>query len=160
MITFQPELFTELKDEISEILDKHYEELTLYKDIVKLNPRWDRYASLENTDRYVFFTARDDGKLIGYSGFIIDEHLHYANILVAANDILFLKDTHRLGMTGIKLIKYSEQQLKLKGIDKITWHVKLSRDFRSILHRMGYKDEDIIVGKMLISSNDVDPRYK
>lgn len=160
MITFQHECFTELIDEISKLLDEHYNELTLNKDVVKLHPRWDKYISLEQSDRYVFLTAREDGNIIGYSGFIVDHHLHYAGILVASNDILFLKDTHRLGMTGIKLIKYSEEQLKLIGVNKITWHVKLSRDFRPILYRMGYADEDVIVGKMLISPKEVDLGYK
>jgi hypothetical protein len=39
--------------------------------------------------------------------------------------------------------------MKEFGANKITWHVKYSNDFRPILHRMGYADEDSIVGKML-----------
>ena len=68
---------------------------------------------------------------------------------MAANDVLFLRHDLRLGTTGIKLLKFSEQQLKLLNVNKITWHVKFAKDFRPILHRMGYADEDVIVGKLL-----------
>ena len=52
-------------------------------------------------------------------------------------------------MTGIKLLKFSEKFMIDIGANKITWHVKHKNDFRNILYRMGYVDEDIIVGKML-----------
>ena len=68
---------------------------------------------------------------------------------MGSNDVLFLKKEHRSGSTGIKLIKYSEQKMKELGANKIAWHVKHSNDFRPILYRMGYADEDSIVGKML-----------
>jgi hypothetical protein len=68
---------------------------------------------------------------------------------VATNDVLFLIKRVRTGTTGIKLIKYSEQRMKELGATKMTWHIKHANDIRPILHRMGYVDEDIIVGKML-----------
>jgi hypothetical protein len=87
--------------------------------------------------------------LIGYSAFFLKPHIHYKDILVASNDVLFLKKEHRVGRFGLKLIKYSEQKMKELGANKITWHIKSSNDFSPILHRMGYIDEDIIVGRML-----------
>ena len=39
--------------------------------------------------------------------------------------------------------------MKELGATKMTWHIKHANDIRPILHRMGYADEDIIVGKML-----------
>jgi hypothetical protein len=52
-------------------------------------------------------------------------------------------------MTGIKLIKASEQELNKINVTKVVWHIKFHKDFRNILYRMGYKDEDAIVGKIL-----------
>jgi len=145
----QKELLITIKDELQLLLVDHYEELTLNKHKVKLNPDWNRYFELERQGKLHLFTLRDQTELVGYSVFFLDTHIHYKDLMVATNDIIYLKKSDRLGTSGIRLIKYSEQQMKLLGADKITWHVKLSQDFRPILHRMGYMDEDIIVGKIL-----------
>jgi len=145
----QKELLITIKDELQLLLVDHYEELTLNKHKVKLNPDWNRYFELERQGKLHLFTLRDQTELVGYSVFFLDTHIHYKDLMVATNDIIYLKKSDRLGISGIRLIKYSEQQMKSLGADKITWHVKLSQDFRPILHRKGYMDEDIIVGKIL-----------
>ena len=149
MITFQKEIIYDVKDEAAPLLDMHYQELTMHKDSISLDPIWERYAALEKSGLLEIFTARDEGKLIGYSAFFVQSHIHYAETLVAANDVLFLHKDYRKGTSGIKLIKFSESQLKARRVNKITWHVKFSRDFRPILHRLGYVDEEIVVGKIL-----------
>lgn len=134
---------------VKELLLEHYEELTLNKAKIKLKPVWVRYETMENFNQFYAITVRDDNVIVGYSGFIVQPHLHYEDVIVAQNDVLFLKKEYRLGTTGIRLLKYSEQCMKDLGVNKITWHVKYSNDFRSILYRMGYLDEDVILGKML-----------
>lgn len=149
MLTIKCEKLKEVLPEIKELLQEHYEELTLNKGRIKLKPVWNQYFDMENTGKFFAIIARMDGVVVGYSGFILDRHLHYEDILVAANDVLFLKKEYRLGMTGIKLLKFSEKFMTDMGANKITWHIKHKNDFRNILYRMGYLDEDIIVGKML-----------
>ena len=149
MIKFNTEKVLDIKEELKSLLDKHYEELTLDKDVVKLDPIWSLYGELEEKNQFFLFTARDEDVLVGYSAFFMKQHIHYKDLIVATNDVLFLKKEYRLGITGIKLLKYSEQKVKELGAKKITWHVKYSNDFRPILHRMGYSDEDVIVGKIL-----------
>jgi hypothetical protein len=149
MLTIKCEKLKEVLPEIKELLQEHYEELTLNKGHIKLKPVWNQYFDMENTEKFFAIIARMDGVVVGYSGFILDKHLHYEDILVAANDVLFLKKEHRLGMTGIKLLKFSEKFMSDMGANRITWHIKYKNDFRNILYRMGYLDEDIIVGKML-----------
>jgi len=149
MITYQMESLAEILVDVKDLLLQHYEELTLNKAVIKLKPVWTRYESMELNKQFYAVTVRDNGVLIGYSGFILQPHLHYEDILVAQNDVLFLKKQYRLGATGIRLLKYSEQCMKQLGANKITWHVKYSNDFRKILYRMGYLDEDVILGKLL-----------
>jgi hypothetical protein len=139
----------DIMPEMELLTEQHYQEITLYKDKVKLNPDWSSYKKLEENNQFFLFTARVDGELVGYSAFFLKPHIHYKDMLVGSNDVLFLKKEHRSGLTGIKLLRYSEQKMKEFGANKITWHVKYSNDFRPILHRMGYADEDVIVGKML-----------
>lgn len=149
MLTIECEKLEKVLPEIKQLLLEHYEELTLNKNKIKLKPVWDRYFDMEQSGKFFALIARIDNQVVGYSGFILDKHLHYEDILVATNDVLFLKKEYRLGMTGIKLLKFSEQYMKNQGANKITWHIKYSNDFRNILYRMGYANEDIIVGKLL-----------
>lgn len=149
MIDLKQELLCEAVEEMQPLLELHYQELTCHKDQIKLEPDWKRYAELEQQGVFVLFTAREHGHLVGYSAFFLTPHIHYAQTRVAINDVLFLHPDHRKGRTGIKLIRHSEQALKAMGMQKITWHIKFSHDWRTILHRMGYLDEEVSVGKML-----------
>jgi hypothetical protein len=135
--------------EVQDLLMQHYEELTLNKQYIKLKPIWNRYFELESQNKFITITARIDNELVGYSGFFLDNHIHYGELKVATNDVLFLRKDARQGTTGIKLLKYSEKVMKELGANKITWHIKYGNDIRPILHRMGYADEDVIVGKFL-----------
>lgn len=135
--------------EVQPLLDKHYDELTLNKDRVRLNPVWARYYAMEDAGVFHALTARLDGELVGYSGWIVQPHLHYADIIVAQNDVLYLRKDLRQGMTGVRFLRYAELEMRKLGAHKLTWHVKAANDFRPILHRMGYSDEDTICGKFL-----------
>lgn len=144
------ELFSDkFIEEIKPLLELHYEELTLHKEHIKLNPDFARYKTLADAGIVKIITARDQGHLVGYSIWIVNTNLHYQDAKMANNDVLFLHPDYRKGRTGIKLIKESERILKDQGVIKILWHIKHAKDFRNILYRLGYADEDIIVGKIL-----------
>ena len=155
MIEFKHEILFNIIEEVDGLLKMHYEELTLHKERVVLNPMWENYAAMEKAGGFAVFTARDEGMLVGYSAFFIHPHMHYKDLVVAANDVLFLHPEYRKGMTGIKLIKFSETTLKNRGVDKLVWHIKFNKnekdkkDFRAIMHRLHYTDEEVIVGKFL-----------
>lgn len=150
MITFQREILYDVMDDAAPLLEMHYQELTLNKERIVLAPIWERYAALEAAGLLVLFTARDEGALIGYSAFFVQSHIHYADTLVASNDVLFLHpDARKKPTVGIRLIKFSERELKTLGVNKITWHAKFSNELRSILNRMGYADEEVVVGKII-----------
>ena len=138
-----------VKDKMAELLDLHYAELTLDKHVIKLAPNWDKYRQLNNEKKLLIVCAFELDKLVGYSVFFLDQHIQYENNIFARNDVIFLHPEYRQGMTGIKLIKYSELVLEELGVSKIIWHVKYSKDFRKILHRMGYQDEEVVVSRAL-----------
>lgn len=146
---FATENFSSVFEEIKPLIARHYEEIALYREHVPLAPDWGRYRYMEQTKSLAVYTARDAGALVGYSVFLLSYHLHYVHTLVAANDILYLAPEHRRGTTGIKLIRHSENDLRRRGVKRIMWHVKCDHDFRAILHRLGYADEEVVVGKLV-----------
>ena len=146
-IVFKRELLGTVRPNIDGLLDLNYDELTLNKQAIKLNPDWAKYAQLEQDNKLVIFTVRHHDVLVGYSFFIVDTHLHYKDLVVANNDVLFIHREYRQGMLGIKFLKFCDANLHY--VDKIVWHVKDSNDFKPILHRMGYNNEDTLVGKIV-----------
>lgn len=149
-IIFATETVAQVRADIAPLLDLHYDELTLHKDVMQLAPDWPRYETLEDADKLLAFTARDDGQLIGYSVWFVDAHIHYAGTLVATNDVIFLHKNYRHGTSaGRDLIGYSEQMLKSFGVDKAIWHIKFKNDWSAILRRRGYEREDFTIGKIL-----------
>jgi GNAT superfamily N-acetyltransferase len=139
-----------LVEEIKPLIQMHYDEIALHKEHVLLDPDWDRYAAIDSTGNLLIVTARNEKmQLVGYAVFFITPHIHYKSTMIASNDILYLHPAYRKGRVGIRLLKDSETACRYRGVNKILWHVKFAKDFRNILYRLGYCDEDAIVGKIL-----------
>ena len=88
-------------------MEEHWKEIALDKELIKLNPDWEGYARLDGINALRVYTARKDGKLVGYFVVIVGKSLHYRDHLFANNDIIFLAKSARRGLTGMKLIKYA-----------------------------------------------------
>jgi hypothetical protein len=93
--------------------------------------------------------AWEDNTLIGYSVFFLSNHMHYQDIKMALNDVLFIAKEKRKGSTGLRLIKESERLLKEKGVKKVLWHCKYGTVAGKLLLKLGYKNEEYAVGKLL-----------
>jgi len=136
--------------ELEALLRAHYEEIALYRDRVSLEPDWETYELLEERGRLVCLTGRDDGVLIGYAAFFVFPHPHYRSHIVATNDVIFVRRDQRKGSTaGLRLIRESERVLAEVGAHRVVWHVKPKNDWSAILERLGYHQEEIMMGKLL-----------
>ena len=128
----------------------HYDEIALDKSQIPLNPDWDAYQRMEDIGDLVCFTVRKDGVLIGYSVFFLKWHIHYSNTKFAHNDVLYVHpDFRKSSSIGKDLIKYSEQELKKYGVNKVVWHIKCDHDWSAIMLRMGYRKDEIMVSKFI-----------
>lgn len=149
MVRFAVESIANVIEEIKPLLTLHWEEIAGYKDSIPLDPDYEKYETMAQQGRLVIVTARDAGKLIGYSIFFLVNHMHYKSTLFAVNDVIFMLAEYRKGMAGVKLIKLSEVATKSVGAIKISWHLKPDHDFRPILERLGYKMDEYSMGKLL-----------
>tara|TARA_R110000868_G_scaffold340099_1_gene600763 strand:+ start:786 stop:1256 length:471 start_codon:yes stop_codon:yes gene_type:complete len=135
---YQREDLYKIKDEISNLLQDHWEEIALNKEKIKLNPDWGAYSVLYKSGKLGIYTARKEGKLIGYFVVIAGSNPHYKDHLFAVNDIIYLVPEHRKGFVGIKLIKYAEKDLKNFGVSVFTINTKVHKPFDSVLERLGF----------------------
>lgn len=150
-ITYQQEFLVTTEKDARPLLEKHWQEIAVNKEHIKLNPDWEAYADLEASGNLKIFTARDGSALVGYFVVFVRNHIHYKDHLFAHNDILFLSEPYRKGFTGIKLIKFAEECLKADGVSVLTINTKTHKPFDGVLQRLGFNHVENIYSKLLRS---------
>ena len=147
VITYQEESYATARDD--ELLEKHYDALAFKVPGFTLDPDWDQYDALESSGALVCFTARDEGKLVGYAVFFLTWMLKSKTLRIAANDVFFLAPGYR-GRDGLRdFMRYAENELLEYGADVVSMTVKFDRDWSPVLRRLGYADEEKTVMKSL-----------
>jgi GNAT superfamily N-acetyltransferase len=150
-LMFQVEPFSAVIDEAVPLLQRHYEEIALNKATTPLAPDWSAYATLEAAGFLHIVTARDEGKLVGYSAYIVGQrNLHY-DFQMAETDIFYLAPEYRKGMAGVALLKFSETSLRAIGVQRIVTKTKLSpeHDLGPLLERLGFSPIERVYTKVL-----------
>jgi len=148
-ITYQQEFLDTVEKDIKPLLQDHWEEIAVNKSVIKMNPDWDAYHSLEDNGALKIFTARSDSDLIGYFVVLLRNHIHYKDHIFAANDVLFLKQEHRKGLTGPKLMKFAEKCLKEDGVSVLVVNTKRHKPFDGLLEWLGYSHVENVYSKYL-----------
>lgn len=145
MVTYTVEKMADILDEFKVLCVHHWQEIAGYKEQIALDPDWGKYLKMEELGMLAVMTARSSGVLVGYSVFIITPHLHYQQCLMAMNDLIYILPEHR-GYAGAKLILESHRFMVALGAERIMWHIKPGNDWSSVLAKMGYKQEEIMMG--------------
>ena len=131
------------------LFEEHYEEIARNKQIMKLKPDEETYRKMESAQQIFILSARQDDVLIGYSVNFVTNHLHYADLRIAQNDLLFISKEHRGGRIGLKLIKETEKHATSLGCKLMLWHAKENTTLAAMLPRLKYGVQDIIFSKEL-----------
>jgi len=76
MIAFTEELLSATWDEMAPLMLAHWREIAHYPDI-ELDPDKEGYALAESAGLVRFYTARADGRLVGYVIFFVRPNMHY-----------------------------------------------------------------------------------
>lgn len=132
-----------------ELLEEHWEELVKKKHLLKVNPDLEVYNQLESSGKLLTLVAYVGNRLVGYSVNILNNHLHYKDVLVCMNDLLFVSKDYRTTPLGLKLIKLTEKAAKDKGVQIMTWHTKPNTPLDKILPRLGNSLHEHIYTKEL-----------
>lgn len=147
---YQVESVVACKEEVQELLEQHWEEIALNKDVIKLNPDWDQYKAMERAHMLKAFGARDNGKLVGYFVVTITRSMHYKDHLFANNDVIYLHPDYRKGLAGAKLVKFAEKKLKEMGVSVLMVNTKLHRPFSRLLEFLKFKPVETVYSKRLV----------
>jgi hypothetical protein len=149
MIVCNVEPYLDCLPEIKVHLNEHYEELSVTKGNFPLDPNWETYIRLAEEGSLRVITCRKDGELIGYILFLLHYNLHYRTMLVALEDLYYLKKEERKGRTGINMFKYAEQYLKSAGVNRVIMGTKVHLDNSRLFEYLGYTFFEKLHSKML-----------
>lgn len=149
-VTIQREAFSEaLYDEALPLLVLHWREIAHFQDI-ELDGDVSRYLALEDSGMLRVYTARMDGRLVGYACFFIAPHGHYKRSLQAVQDLIYVDPACRCSAIGLRLIDHCDDALREEGAQVVLQHVKLAHPkLGVILARRGYEPIETIFAKRL-----------
>ena len=139
----------EMLAKASVLFEEHYEEIARNKEVMKLKPDEKAYRNLEEANQIFILSAWQDDVLIGYSVNFVLNHPHYADLLLAQNDLLYIKKEMRGSRAGLRLIKETETHATSLGCKLMLWHAKENTALGAILPRLKYGVQDIIYSKEL-----------
>jgi GNAT superfamily N-acetyltransferase len=137
MITFQKESFAKFIEDGKEIFAKHNKEVVPQSEQIPLNVNYEAYFKIEEANRLEVYTVRDNGKLIGYTLWMLHYHIHYKSSLTANSTLIYIMPEYRKGLLGYKLIKWSVAKIKERGVQRLMMGVKPDHDFGKLLERLG-----------------------
>jgi predicted GNAT superfamily acetyltransferase len=127
-----------------DLFAEHWDEIALNKHMMVIKPDTKRYEAMEASGSLFIFAAFDkDGALVGYSVNFVVYHLHYADLCIASNDLLFVSKEHRHGRIGLQLIRATEAKARREGARLVLWHAKPNTPLAEIMPRLGYDVQDI-----------------
>ena len=129
------------------LFEEHYEEIARNKQIMKLKPNYQLYEALNSTGWLYIYVAMRDDVCIGYSMNIMMHHLHYADLRIAQNDILFVKKEFRGGRLGLRLLKVTEDHARSEGCKLMLWHAKENTALAELLPKLKYGVQEIMYSK-------------
>lgn len=133
--------------ELRPLIVEHYAELRGNAECHIDEAKYDR---MQEAGLMAGFTIRDeDNELVGYAAYDLYYEPYNKGDMAATQDGLFIREDCRLGSLGARFLRYTEDQLKAKGVKRIYQGITRSNDFGRLLIRMGYTEATIIYAKEL-----------
>lgn len=144
----QLERWQSLWPDLKPLLEDHWREVAHYQDIA-LDPNYEKYCQMQDQGHLRCWTVRDGGRLVGYGLYIVTYNLHYQTSIQAQQDVVFVHPDYRKGITGYRLLKFCDEQLRQEGVQAVYHHVKRAHNWSPLLVHMGYELVDLIYARRL-----------
>lgn len=145
-----------VRDGMAALADAHWTECGVHKDAIPLDVDWDKIAAYETIGMWKSIVMRRDGRMIGYSNWVIGPPLHYRSTIFANNDSIYLDPSERNGWAGVRLIRGAEPILRGLGVRRIIYHARPfkligahNRPLAELFVRLGYGLDDTLHSKVL-----------
>ena len=146
----QEEHFNQWYEEAYPMFVAQYGELCWRQEKIKLKVRYDLYQSMVYQNLVHAYVSRtDSGTIDGYALWVLTPSLHYADIMVGNNDIIYVDPQHRGYGLIHKLLNFSETELHKVGCNVLSLHIKMWKDWSMIAERHGYEKTEFLLQKWI-----------
>lgn len=132
---------SDLWDEAQELIRANHDE-TGALPARYFAPEKAAYEDIERRGVAIAFAMRFHGRLAGYAVFFVLAHLHYPKIVMAYQDVLYVRPEDR-GPQVLDFIGYQDRELEALGVQAILRHVKPHRDYGNVLVSLGYAKHEV-----------------
>lgn len=149
-VFFAVESYESAVEELRPLTERHWQEVALNQDKVKLSPVWERYEELARQGILRVIVARNSSKQpVGYIVALVMPHLHYRELLTAYVDIFFLLPEARNGMTGAMMFAFFESEMRRAGVRLMLSGTKLKLDLGKLFEWLDWTESDHLYQKLL-----------
>lgn len=135
--TFHIERIADIVSEIHPLHEQHWQETEKHRHGLGLNYNYDVYALNDRRGKFLQFTIRKGGELVGYSGMNLYPSTH-TQTLVADEDSLFLRKDCRGGRTIFRFIAYIDKCLTQIGVKEVRLSAKILNATDKLLVKCGF----------------------
>jgi GNAT superfamily N-acetyltransferase len=146
--TFSVEKMSDIVDCMRHLHRAHWAETEGHRHGLDLNPDYDTFIRYERAGRYILFTLRDTGELVGNCAMYLDMSAH-TKTLIATEDTLYLLKKARRGRVASSFIAYCEAALKQIGVREICVTVKTVNKAGRFFRMLGYSHVENGLTKVL-----------
>lgn len=150
--TFAVEKIEDIADEVKPLHLAHWKETETHRHALALKPDYETFIRYERAGRYVLFTLRHGGNLVGNCAMYVSRSAH-TGTLMSREDTLFLLPEARKGRVASHFVTYVENSLKEIGVREICITVKTVNKAGRFFRMLGYKHTEIGLTKTLETEN-------
>lgn len=136
LIRYQQECMALAEHEVAPLAELEWKESGHPNERLVID--WDRYFDLQDSGDLQFFTAREDGKLIGYCIAVYTAPLTTKGSLVAIFDAVYVSRSHR-GI-GRRLFAFAEEHIRQDGVHRVIASSSAKNPIGVFLENMGYTE--------------------
>jgi len=94
-------------------------------------------AALEADGRYLLWTARAGGRLLGYAAFVLQPDLYRRGATLAWNEALYVADNGG-GWLGSRLLRHAVDEIAAMGVETVHVSSPAARPIDAVLRRQGF----------------------
>lgn len=115
----QSETFYAIARDLPPLFERHWQELGPDKDVLPLDPDWDRYFALAASGILHVTTARYGTSLVGYAMNLVAPHLDSRSARQGIIEKYWLDPAYRGGMFPIRFFRENERMLRDLGVVQV-----------------------------------------
>lgn len=138
-------------DDAMPLAHAHWDETVSDKSAMPFDLNPDAYLDLEKAGELRIFTAREEGKLVGYITYKLSPPgCHSATSRRAVCIDIFLAPAYRKGRNGINFMRFAQEKLMEEKIDLMVTSLMIDAEAASrIMIFLGHKPVEVVFTKNL-----------